>query len=60
MPFGFTNAPTTLKKMMDQTFRPHGALVGVFSNDMIIFSKFEETPTQPFGSKREEERIAHG
>ncbi|MCO5609708.1 hypothetical protein L7F22_063940 [Adiantum nelumboides] len=39
MPFGLTNAPATFNRMMDRIFCVHRADTGVFSDDIIVYSK---------------------
>ncbi|MCO5601055.1 hypothetical protein L7F22_055172 [Adiantum nelumboides] len=41
MPFGLINAPATFNRMMDRIFRPLRHCVGIFFDDMIVFSKSE-------------------
>ncbi|MCO5581251.1 hypothetical protein L7F22_035129 [Adiantum nelumboides] len=41
MPFGLTNAPATFNRMIDRIFRPLRHCVGIFFDDMIVFSKSE-------------------
>ncbi|MCO5577790.1 hypothetical protein L7F22_031623 [Adiantum nelumboides] len=42
MPLNLTNAPATFNRMMDRIFRPHQKFVGMFFDDMIVYSKNEE------------------
>ena len=46
MPFGLTNAPATFNCMIDQLFRPHRNFIGVFFDDIIIYSKTIEEHKQ--------------
>ena len=39
MPFGLTNAPATFNRMMDNLFRAHRGYIGVFSDDVVVYSK---------------------
>ena len=39
MPFGLTNAPTTLEKMINNLFIPNITYLGVFFDDVIVYSK---------------------
>ncbi|MCO5595899.1 hypothetical protein L7F22_049950 [Adiantum nelumboides] len=41
MLFGLTNAPATFNRMMDRIFRPLHHCVGIFFDNMIVFSKSE-------------------
>ena len=41
MPFGIMNASTTFNWMMDKVFHAHRAFVGMFFDDIIVFSKNE-------------------
>ena len=39
MPFRLTNAPATFNRMMDNMFRAHQSYMGVFFDDVIVYSK---------------------
>ena len=39
MPFGLTNAPATFNRLMDRIFRKHPYFIGVFFDDIIVYSK---------------------
>ncbi|MCO5566482.1 hypothetical protein L7F22_020159 [Adiantum nelumboides] len=42
MPFRLRNVPATFNRMMDKIFRPLRQSVGIFFDDIIVFSKNEE------------------
>ena len=39
MPFGLTNAPTILNLLMDRVFHKYHSFIGVFFDDIIVYSK---------------------
>ena len=39
MPFGLTNAPTIFNRLMDKIFRKYHSFIGVFIDDIIVYSK---------------------
>ena len=39
MPLGLTNALATFSKLMNRTFRKYCSFIGVFFDDIIVYSK---------------------
>ena len=42
MPFSLTNALATFKRLMDRIFRKHCSFIGVFFDDIIVYSTMLE------------------
>ena len=57
MPFGLTNAPKTFNQLLDRIFRKDRAFIGVFFDDIIVYSRSLEEHKEHLAQVSNELRV---